>query len=54
MQGCIVPLLCPSGGIGKAFSNSANYGSRLSTVYSLTLSGQPDIERHTKLHIINF
>ncbi len=52
MQGGVVPLLGPGGGMGKAFSNS-NYGSRLSTVYSPMLAGQPEIERHSKLHIIN-
>ncbi len=52
MQGGVVPLLGPDGGMGKAFSNSANYGSRLSTIYSPTPAGNPEIERHSKLHII--
>ncbi len=38
--------------MGKAFSYSANNGSRLSTVYSSMLSGRHEIEMHSKLHII--
>ncbi len=52
MQGGVVPLLSPGRGMGKAFSNSANHGSRLSTVYSPTLAGQPEIKRHNKLPTI--
>ncbi len=33
MQGEVLPLPNPGGGMGKAFSDSANYGSRLSTIY---------------------
>ncbi len=52
MQGSIVPLLGPGGEMGKAFRDSENYGSRQSTVYPPMLTGQPEIERHSKLHII--
>ncbi len=39
MQGNILPLLGPDHGMEKAISNSANYGSRLSTVYPSTNVG---------------
>ncbi len=53
MKGSVVPLLSPDGGMGKAFSDSANYSSMLSTVYPPMPAGQPEIERHSKWYIIN-
>jgi hypothetical protein len=39
-------------GKGKACSDSENCYSRLSTVYLPKLAGQPETERHSKLHMI--
>ncbi len=50
MQGGGFQLLDPGSGMGKTFRDSANCDSRLSTVYPPTLAGQPEIERHNKLH----